>query len=84
MTELDRIDGDAVRVRVSAPPVAGAANAALLRFLADAVGVRPSAVRLVAGTTARRKRVLFVDLTPGELARRLTGDGADPAPKPAS
>jgi uncharacterized protein YggU (UPF0235/DUF167 family) len=59
-----RIDGVAphdgrpcLRVRVPAPPVEGAANAALLAFLAGALGLPRSAVRLVAGERARVKRV---------------------------
>jgi len=40
-------------VRLAAPPVEGAANKALLRFLAEAAGVPRSAVRIVSGDTAR-------------------------------
>ena len=80
VTAFDRLERDAVRVRVAAPPVAGAANDALLRFLADAAGIRPSAVRLVAGTSARRKRILFADLTPTELTKRLALRHTDLAP----
>jgi uncharacterized protein YggU (UPF0235/DUF167 family) len=47
-------------VRVAAPPVDGAANAALVRVLADALHVPPSAIRIVAGAAGRRK---VVDVT---------------------
>jgi uncharacterized protein YggU (UPF0235/DUF167 family) len=56
----DRIDGvvdGALRVRVAAPPVDEAANRALLRLLARELGVAPSALRIVSGTTARTKTV---------------------------
>ena len=47
----------ALRVRLMAPPIDGRANTALLQWLADALGLPRRAVRLVAGDTARRKRV---------------------------
>jgi uncharacterized protein len=51
-------DGKAVlQVRVRAPPVDGQANAALVRLIAGALGVRPRDVSLVAGESARLKRV---------------------------
>src|SRR5262245_35025552 len=46
-----------LRVRVSAAPVDGEANAALVRVLAKALGIAPRAVTLVAGQTARVKRL---------------------------
>ena len=53
-----RADGNAVlKVKVRAPPSEGAANAALIRVLADALGIAPSRVALVAGATARVKRL---------------------------
>ena len=56
-TEVVGAHGDAFRVRLTAPPVDGAANEALLRFLAEQLGVARSTVRLVAGETARTKVV---------------------------
>ena len=51
-------DGKAVlQVRVRAPPSEGQANAALVRLIAATLGVRPRDVSLVAGETARLKRV---------------------------
>ncbi len=46
-----------LRVRVAAPPDEGAANAALVAFLAKALGLPRSAVTLVAGDRARLKRL---------------------------
>jgi uncharacterized protein (TIGR00251 family) len=68
------IDGDRLRARITAPPVEGAANAHLLRFLADEFGVNASRVRLVRGGTAREKvvRIASPGRLPAALAASLT------------
>jgi len=73
----DAVDGWALdadgrpylKVRVASPPVDGAANAALLAFLAKALKVPRSAVRLAAGDTARLKRLELDGVTAEDLAR---------------
>ena len=65
-------DDDALRVRVKAPPIDGAANEALVKLLAKARGVRTGSVRLVSGATARNKIIEVEGLTAGELKTRLT------------
>ena len=72
VTAIDRVEGDAIRIRLAAPPVDGAANAALLRLLADVLAVPRSGLRVVAGETARRKRVLVAGRSPAEVAERLS------------
>ena len=49
--------GDRLRVAVTAPPVDGAANAAVIDALAAAFGVRRAAVTIVRGQTGRRKTI---------------------------
>jgi len=56
-TEVAGIHGDAVKIRLNAPPVDGKANAELLRFLAAEFGVPQRAVTLVRGEASRRKVV---------------------------
>ena len=56
-TEVAGTHGDALKIRLAAPPVDGKANAELLRFLADAFAVPLRQVTLVRGETARRKPV---------------------------
>jgi uncharacterized protein (TIGR00251 family) len=56
-TEVAGVHGDALKLRLAAPPVDGAANAELLRFLADAFGVPSRRVAIVRGATSRRKVV---------------------------
>jgi len=49
--------GDALKIRLTAPPVRGKANCALREFLADQLGVSPSDVEILTGHTSRQKRV---------------------------
>jgi uncharacterized protein (TIGR00251 family) len=70
-TELAGRHGDAIKVRLAAPPVNGAANDALVRFLSERLEVPRSAVRLVAGTTGRAKVVAVDGIGPAEACRRL-------------
>ena len=58
----------ALRVSVTAPPVEGAANHAVAVVLAEALGLRPSAVRVVRGDRARDK-VVRVDGVDGAALR---------------
>jgi uncharacterized protein (TIGR00251 family) len=56
----DRVDGvvdGELRARVTAPAVDGAANNALVRLLADELGIARRDVRIVAGATGRRKLI---------------------------
>ncbi|MFC4311403.1 DUF167 domain-containing protein [Steroidobacter flavus] len=61
-----------VKIRLAAPPVDGAANAALIEFVADQVGVAKSRVRIAAGLTSRRKTVEVDGVTAEQLAGALT------------
>jgi uncharacterized protein (TIGR00251 family) len=68
-----RLEGARVRVRITAPPVDGAANAHLLRFLAAAFGVAPSHAKLVRGSSGREKvvRICAPKTLPDALANHL-------------
>jgi len=56
-TEIAGEHGEALKVRVAAPPVDGQANSALCKFMAGLCGVAPSAVQLQAGANSRAKRL---------------------------
>jgi hypothetical protein len=56
-TEVAGVHGDALKLRLAAPPVDGKANAALRAFLADAFGVPQRQVTLLRGETSRDKVV---------------------------
>jgi uncharacterized protein len=59
--------------RVAAAPVDSAANRALVRLLADELGVPPSAVRIEGGATARTKRVRVLGVTAADVRARWPG-----------
>lgn len=69
---IDGMHGDALRVRVNAPPVDGAANDAVVELLALALGVPKSAVSIVGGMTSRSKRVEVRQMTAAAMRVRLS------------
>jgi len=71
--EIVGIHGDALKIRVTAPPVEGRANEALVAFLAKRLGVRKSQVEIVAGATSRRKMIRVIGLVAQEVGERLLG-----------
>lgn len=63
--------GDALKVKVSAPPEGGKANAAVCRLLADAFDVPASSVAVTAGAKSRRKRVRIDGIDAAVATARL-------------
>jgi uncharacterized protein (TIGR00251 family) len=76
--------GDRLRIRLTAPPVEGAANSAVVRVLARAARTAPSRGRIVAGTRDRSKTVLLECDDPEAAARRLHAAVAAAVDKRAS
>jgi uncharacterized protein (TIGR00251 family) len=68
--EVKGLHGDALKIRLTAPPVGGKANQALREFLAERLGVSPSAVEVLTGHTSRHKRVRVAGVT-AEAIRAL-------------
>ena len=68
-----------LRVRLTAPPVGGAANEALIRFLAHRLGIPRHDVEILQGHRSRRKRIKVRGLSPQELIV-LTGLGRPEQP----
>ncbi|HEY2940652.1 MAG TPA: DUF167 domain-containing protein [Gaiellaceae bacterium] len=73
-TELVGRHGDAWKVRVSAPPENGRANDAVLKLLAERVGLPRRAVSLVSGHSGREKVVQVDGLDRAESERRLESE----------
>jgi uncharacterized protein (TIGR00251 family) len=74
-TEVVGMHGEAVKIRLKAPPVDGAANEELVRFLAERLGIGRGGIVLLSGATARTKRlrVSHAGFTAGDAMARLLG-----------
>jgi len=65
------IHGDALKVKITAPPVDGAANAMCIKFFSKFLGVSKSSIEIVSGQTGRNKRVRVVlGERPGDMDKR--------------
>ena len=69
--EITAWRGDMLCVKITAPPVEGAANAALIKFIARSLGVRKSQVRLVSGEKSRDKALGITGITQSDLRAKL-------------
>ena len=67
--------GDGLKIKIAAPPVEGAANEELVRFLARLMDRPRSAVKLISGAGSRRKTLEIVGLEVAEARRRLGRGG---------
>ncbi len=67
-TEVVGYHGDALRVRVAAPPERGRANKAIIALMEGFLG---SEVRLAGGAGSRRKRLVVVGVVPADLVSQL-------------
>jgi uncharacterized protein (TIGR00251 family) len=65
------VQADALKLKITAPPVDSAANAEVVRFLAQVLDVPRSAVQLLRGATSRHKQVQVVGLSGSQLLQRL-------------
>lgn len=73
--EIAGVHDGALRIRLHAPPVDGAANDALVAFLAEVLNVARRDVRIVAGASSRMKTVEVAGVAPSDV-ERLADEGA--------
>lgn len=73
-TEVAGVHGETLRIRVAAPPVEGAANRALLKFLARRLRLPRSDIEIRAGHAARVKSVWVRDLDERTAAQALLSE----------
>ena len=70
---MDGVVDGALKVRVAAPAVDGAANAALVRLLADELDLAVRDVRIVAGARSRQKLVMAEGVDAESVVARWPG-----------
>lgn len=64
--------GETLKIKLTAPPVEGEANAACLKFLADLLDLAPSRLEILRGEHSRNKVIRITGLTQAEVRTRLT------------
>lgn len=69
-TEVSGTHGDALKIRLAAPPVDGKANSALIAFVAERLGLPKASIRLISGLSSRRK-IVEVAAAPPDMEQLL-------------
>lgn len=69
--EITGVEEGTLKVRITAPPVRGQANEALVEYLAQVLGVRRQQVEIVRGQRARNKTIRIMGLSEREARNRL-------------
>ena len=69
--EIVPMEGGTLKIRLTAPPVDGAANEALVKFLSDVLGIAKSRVEIVSGETSREKRIKITGMSIADVERVL-------------
>lgn len=72
--ELAGLQGDALKIRITAPPVEGRANEACIRFLASLFNVKKNRIAIEAGHKSKNKQVSIAGLTCGDVRAVLSED----------
>ena len=63
--------GEMLKIKLTAPPVEGKANAALIKYMSKLVGVPSGTITITAGLTSRRKTLLFTNITAEALINKI-------------
>jgi len=66
------VQENSIKIKLTAPPVEGEANRALIEFLSDILGIRKTALSIDSGTKSREKRVKVEGLGVKDIAQRLS------------
>ena len=66
-SEFAGVQGDALKLRIAAPPVDGQANAECIRFLSDKLGVRKNQVKILTGHRSKKKTISVEGARRGDI-----------------
>ena len=69
--ELAGLQGDALKIRITAPPIEGRANEECIRFLASLFNVKRTDIAIAAGHKSKNKRVTVAGLTSSDVLRAI-------------
>lgn len=73
--EIVPMENGGLKIRLTAPPVDGAANEALVKFLSDTLSITKSQIEIVSGHSSRNKIIRIEGLTKNETERLLNNRG---------
>ncbi len=68
---VEVLSDNTIKIRLTAPPVEGKANEALVKFLAEVLDVQASRIEVVAGETGRDKLVSILDMTVEQVQKKI-------------
>lgn len=69
--EITDVQEGAFKVKVTAPPVEGAANEACIKLLAKELGLKKSQMEISSGAKSRKKTVIIKDISKAELETKI-------------
>jgi hypothetical protein len=69
--EIAGVQEGAFKVKVTAPPVEGAANEACIKLLAKELGLKKSQMEISSGAKSRKKTVMIKDISKAELETKI-------------
>lgn len=69
--QIQGLHGNALKIRLQAPPVDGKANETLIEFLANALGIPQRQITLLSGQTSRQKRLRLQGITANQVEIKL-------------
>jgi len=69
--EIAGVQEGAFKVKVTAPPVEGAANEACIKLLANELGLKKSQIKISSGAKSRKKTVMIKDISKEELQIKI-------------
>ena len=77
--KICELQGESLKIRLTSPPVDGAANKMCIKFLASQLGIASSQISIVRGQTGRNKLLCIKGMGPSEFLKKIPNSkGVDP------